>query len=364
MGYRMLSELNNLIPAFIQKQNTTIDDFNNLALLLFKYQFNCNLPYQQFCRSNFKTPRNITHWTEIPPISINAFKEFTLSCVDVLKCEKLFMTSGTTRQDMRGKHYHPNLDIYDLSMKSFFKKSFMMDHERLPMGILFPNENELPNSSLAHYLSLAVENFGTNNSAYLMSQSGLEVDKFLEFIKSANEDGKPIALLGASYSYILLFQVLKEKNLGTKFPLPKNSLVLDTGGFKGQVEEIELTEFYSILSTNFQIPLANCINMYGMTELSTQFYDIGQDSSPSIKKSPHWIKTRVLDPLTLKECRPGEKGLLVHCDLANINSVSTILTEDIGLSVSDGFLLLGREKGVQARGCSITVENIAQNQNA
>ena len=360
----MPSDLNHLIPAFITKQDTTLGEFNDLALLLFKYQFNSNLPYQQFCRLNSKTPRNVSQWTEIPPISINAFKELTLSSVDTSNCDRLFMTSGTTRQDLRGKHYHPHLKIYDLSMKSFFKKSFMSSHDKLPMGILFPTDAELPNSSLAHYLKLAVEHFGSAKSFYLMSNSGIDIDKFLEFIKFSNEYGKPISLLGASYSFILLFELLKDRGLGTIFPLPSGSRILDTGGFKGQVDEMELSEFYSILSSNFKIPFSSCINMYGMTELSSQFYDEGQDSIPSVKKSPHWLKSRVIDPITLMDCKPGHPGLLVHCDLANINSVSTILTEDIGVMVTDGFQLLGRISGVQPRGCSLTVEAIASSQHA
>ena len=46
----------------------------------------------------------------------------------------------------------------------------------------------------------------------------------------------------------------------------------------------------------------------------------------------------------------------MHCDLANFNSVTTILTEDLGVEVDDGFLLLGRVQGAEARGCSIAVE--------
>jgi hypothetical protein len=49
----------------------------------------------------------------------------------------------------------------------------------------------------------------------------------------------------------------------------------------------------------------------------------------------------------------GERGILVHCDLANYNAVTTILTEDVGLwagpQEKDGFLLLGRAEGPQPR---------------
>ena len=56
----------------------------------------------------------------------------------------------------------------------------------------------------------------------------------------------------------------------------------------------------------------------------------------------------------------GERGILVHCDLANYNSVSTILTEDVGLWAGGGFLLLGRAEGAAAKGCSLAVDEFVK----
>jgi hypothetical protein len=102
--------------------------------------------------------------------------------------------------------------------------------------------------------------------------------------------------------------------------------------------------------------------MYGMTELSTQFYDNGNAQVPSVKSGPHWIRSRLVDPLTGREVPRGERGILIHCDLANFNSVTSILTEDVGVEVDGGFLLLGRAAGAQAKGCSLAVEEFIQAQ--
>ena len=104
------------------------------------------------------------------------------------------------------------------------------------------------------------------------------------------------------------------------------------------------------------MPRSNCINMYGMTELSTQFYDWGNEVSPSVKSGPHWVRSRVVNPLTNEELPRGDKGVLAHCDLAHFNVVSTILTEDTGIETDDGFFLLGRADGAEAQGCSMAVE--------
>ena len=343
----------NELHSFLEKNLSTEGDFNELALKIFAYQFKNNLPYQTYCRQKGKTPRLVKSWRDIPFVPINAFKEVPLSCTEPELAEAVFMTSGTTK-GIRGKHYHPTLQIYDQSMKRNFKQRFMKETEKIRMGILFPTESELPNSSLAHYLALAVREFGTENSQYLLTESGLELDRLINELSVAEETGEPYALLGASYSFVHLFEELER--LGKTFALPTGSRILDTGGYKKQSKELELEEFYQLLSSYLGVSREDCINMYGVTELSTQFYDDGNVVVPSVKSGPRWIKTRVIDPLTGDEVEKGAQGVLVHCDLANFNSVTTILTEDMGIEVDEGFRLIGRVQGAEARGCSIAVE--------
>lgn len=341
------------LSQFIERNPSSEDDFNELALRIFSYQYQHNLPYQAFCRQKGKTPRLVKNWRDIPFVPINAFKEVPLTCTDPEKAQAVFMTSGTTK-GIRGKHYHSTLEIRELSMIVNFKERFMKDTEKIRMGVLFPTESELPNSSLAHYLSLGVKEFGTEDSSYLLNEKGLDMEKVISELEHAEETGEPYALLGASYSFVHLFEELGK--LGKTFYLPKGSMVLDTGGYKNQSKELEINEFYDLLSTYFGVDRSDCINMYGVTELSTQFYDDGNEVAPSVKSGPNWIKTRVINPLTGEEVAKGERGVLVHCDLANFNSVTTILTEDLGVEVDGGFLLLGRVQGAEARGCSIAVE--------
>lgn len=350
-------EVIDYINKFISQGHGSDKQFNELALYLFAYQYKNNLPYQQYCRQKGMTLRTVKTWKQIPSVPVDAFKEFSLSCIDPDKAERVFMTSGTT-QGVQGKNYHPTLEIYDLSMKVHFKERFMGDHERIEMGILFPTEEEMPNSSLAHYLAFALEEFGTENSAYFMGDDGLETESLIKKLEHFEQSTEPYALLGASYSFVHILDELAK--MEKTFKLPPGSRILDTGGFKNKSREMDLDDFYSRLCRFFGVERENCINMYGMTELSSQFYDDGNLVVPSVKSGPHWIKTRVINPITGQDVAKGEKGLLVHCDLANFNSVTTIHTEDLGLEVEDGFLLLGRAEGAEAKGCSIAVEDFIQ----
>lgn len=346
------------ILTFLGNPTYINEKFNALALSLFAYQFENNLPFQRFCKGRGKTPRVVKSWRDIPAVPINAFKDLTLSCAAPEECARVFMTSGTTRGDVKGRHYHPTMAVYDASMLRNFVHHVMQGRTQVRMGLLFPNEILMPNSSLAHYLGLAMTQLGTPDSAYYLDESGLQVDALCDALRQAQLNREPFFLIGASYSFVHLMDALQARS--RTFQLPAGSRLLDTGGFKGQSREVPMDAFYDQLSATFGVSRDHCLNMYGMTELSTQFYDAGNRTVPSVKRGPHWIRSRLLDPLTGNDVPAGERGILAHTDLANFNSVVTILTEDVGQSSEDGFILLGRAQGTQAKGCSLAVDEFLQ----
>lgn len=336
------------------KKDASEEEFNEMALRLFAYQYQHNLAYQRFCQNRGKTLRTVKHYKEIPGVPITGFKELTLSVAPPEDAKAVFMTSGTTNPEKRGKHYHPTLEVYDASMRLNFKNRVMGSFERIRMGILFPHETDLPNSSLAHYLTLAFTEFGSQESHYLVGEDGIDFNRLFAELSYAEKSGEPYALLGATFSFIHLLDQCEAENF--TFRLPEGSFVLDTGGVKGKSREMVAEIFYQKISEKLGVPRSKCISMYGMTELSTQFYDNGNAVTPSVKSGPHWIRTRVVDPITGQEVPKGQTGVLAHCDVANFNSVTTLLTEDAGIEVEGGFLLLGRVQGAEAKGCSLAVE--------
>lgn len=354
----MNQDLVDTLLAFLAQDGCSDAEFDALALRLFAAQHAGNAAYRRFCQGRGITPRGVKGWRDIPAVPISAFKEVTLSCAPADSAERVFMTSGTTRGDVKGRHYHPTIAVWDASFRPNFARRFMREHQRLRMAILFPDEQEMPNSSLAHYLSLALRDFGAAGSAYFVGLAGMDTAGLRAWLREAEGSGQPCAVLGASYSFVHLMDELAAA--GETFRLPAGSRVLDTGGYKGHSREVPLDDFYEGLARVTGVPRALCINMYGMTELSTQLYDDGNAVVPSVKSGPHWIRSRLVDPLTGREVARGERGVLVHCDLANFNSVTSILTEDVGIAVDGGFLLLGRAEGAQAKGCSLAVEEFLQ----
>ncbi|MFC0473451.1 long-chain fatty acid--CoA ligase [Halalkalibacter kiskunsagensis] len=344
---------------FIKQPTSSDEEFNAIALKVFQFQYEHNQPLRKFCRKRRVSPRTVKHYTDIPPVPIDAFKLTTLSSHPIDETKALFMTSGTTNPEKRGKNYHRDLETYDFSMKTFFKESIIPDVETMKMFVLFPTEGVMPNSSLAHYLHIAKETFGSEDSFYAFSKDEFQVERLIEALQTVEENEEPVLVIGATFSFIHLLDECSRRRIN--FTLPPKSRLMDTGGAKGRSREMTPTEFKQKMSKLFSLPLEMCLNMYGMTELSSQMYDVNFlqneiDLLNPIKKSPHWVRTFVIDIEQMQEKPLGEKGIIVHYDLANLNSVMAILTEDMGIKTKDGFYLLGRAEGAEAKGCSLAVE--------
>ncbi|HIA04546.1 MAG TPA: hypothetical protein EYN66_22060, partial [Myxococcales bacterium] len=173
----------------------------------------------------------------------------------------------------------------------------------------------------------------------------------LENVKDA------VLLLGTAIGLANLFEG------APNLKLPPGTRIMETGGFKGRRRELsraELFEFY----TRAGVDLGCVIGEYGMTELSSQWYDgiAGEaDLSPErrLYRPPPWARTRVVDPNTLNVVQYGESGLLLHVDPVNRASVQAVLTSDLGERCQsphgepDAFRYLGRATGAEVRGCSL-----------
>ncbi len=135
---------------------------------------------------------------------------------------------------------------------------------------------------------------------------------------------------------------------------------METGGFKGRSREVSREDLFRLFDEYLLLPPGRVVNEYGMTELGVQFYDDTlcnpQSATRNVKSVPPWSRVLIVDPATGSEVNVGERGLIRVYDLTNRSSVMAIQTEDIGIRVGDGFEVLGRAVGAEARGCSIAAD--------
>jgi hypothetical protein len=338
--------------------------FNELALRLFAYQFQRNVPYRLFCESQQRDPGTVAHWHALPAVPIAAFKSVELACEPVEQAAALFMSSGTTRPEERSRHFHPRLAVYDAATRANFAAHVLPDQAQLPFLVLNPMPRTLPNSSLAYYLGLMARTYGTPKTDFFVDDEGLRFEALETALADAVSRSTPVCIVGTTFAFVHLLDRYRAD--GMQFVLPPGSRVFDTGGVKGRSREITREDLQQLVTQRLGVPPTHQLNMYGLTELSTQFIDatlrqhLAGHALPDhlCKTVPPWARTRVLDPETLVELPAGDVGVLCHTDLANWASVCTVLTEDLGVLRDGGFEILGRVQGTQARGCSLAIDEL------
>lgn len=358
-----------LLDLFRRPINEPLGDdaFNALALEIFTYQFERNAPFSAFCRRRGADPQTVRHWTAIPAVPTAAFKEVALVTGRSEDAEVVFRTSGTTRGgERRGTHYLPDVSVYEAAVLPHFAAHLLPDNATLPMFALIPPAAELRDSSLAHMVQTVMERFSGEGSGHFMNaRTGLDYAALQAAHARAERTDVAVCLLGTSFSFVHWTDHLRET--GVTFRLPTGSRLMDTGGYKGRSREVPEDELRRTYRELLGMDTDFCVNEYGMTELSSQFYDstLKHRSERGVagqrrKLAPPWVRTRVVDAETLEPAPPGSVGLLQHCDLANFGSVLMVQTEDIGREVEDGFVVLGRAAGATPRGCSIAMDDLLE----
>ncbi|MBW3571704.1 MAG: long-chain fatty acid--CoA ligase [Gemmatimonadetes bacterium] len=337
-------------------------EFERLALAVFAHQFACNAPYRAFCERRGASPSTVAHWGEIPAVPADAFKAAALVCGEPADAAAVFRTSGTTAgPERRGTHYLPDLSLYDAALRAGFRAHLLPDGARPRIVSLIPRPQEMPDSSLSHMAGAVVADFGSAQSGWYVSpDGGIDHGGLDDALQAAEREGEPVCILGTAFALVHWLDALRED--GTRLHLPSGSRLMDTGGFKGRSREVRREELYGAVEEMLGIPHDRCVNEYGMTEMSSQFYDgvAGSAAAPAerLHAGPPWVRTQATDPETLRPLPHGETGVLRHFDLANLGSVMAIQTADLGVTWPAGFRVLGRAAGAEARGCSLAMDDL------
>ena len=331
--------------------------FEKTARALFSHQFAHCRPYARFCRGRGITPDSIGSWEEIPAVPAGAFKELTLRSFPAEAECHVFRTSGTSTE-ARGALHIDTLALYEASLLPSFERFVLPGLPRAArVYVLTASPEEQPDSSLSHMFGVAVAARGDASSGFFVRRGTLQFDSLLSALAS---NDAPVALCGTAFSFVHLLDALEAG--GQRIQLPPGSRVMETGGFKGRAREIPRDELYEALGAALGISTDCIVNQYGMTELASQFYDttVHEPGAPRRKLGPPWARVRILEPQTGAPCAPGDVGAIVLHDLANTGSVAAIQTADLGRTVGNGFEVIGREPGAEARGCSIALDEMLE----
>lgn len=319
-------------------------EFDAAAMEVFALQSRRCAPYAEYLSLTGIDPGKIAVPQDIPFLPIELFKSHKVYCGEG-EPEIVFMSSSTGGAGT-SKHYVARRDDYE---KTFCKAFSLFYGDPAGIGIyaLLPGYLEREGSSLIYMIDDLIRSGG---------RGGFYLHDHERLLRDLKADTGPKILFGVSYALL---------GLAEKYaPALPGTVVMETGGMKGQREEMSKTEFHRILCGAFDVESIH--SEYGMAELSSQAYSSGQN----LFHAPPWMRAAVRDLNDPFEILPGGRtGGLNITDLANLHSCAFIQTQDVGTvfpgegvrsngagSFSTQFSVHGRADRSEIRGCNLLVQ--------
>ena len=307
-------------------------EFEAAALELFRRQAEQCPPYSEYISLLGVNPAEVNRVEDIPFMPIEFFKWRDVYCGEG-EPEKVF-TSSNTGGTVASRHMMQSLVLYEQAFTRAFEQFYGAAEGWSIYGLL-PNYLQRDGSSLVYMVDRLIARCGSG---------GFYLDEYEKLIADMAADTKPKILLGVSYA---LWDLAEQYA-----PKLENTIVMETGGMKGQREELPKSEFHKILTEAFGVEKIH--SEYGMAELTSQAYSSGD----GVFRAPAWMRVVVRDVNNpLKMLPAGSRGAVSIIDLANISSCAFIATQDVGRTFADGsFMIEGRLSGADIRGCNLLVQ--------
>lgn len=310
--------------------------FNELALEIFQFQFTNNPIYRTWCENLKRTPANVKTLNEVPFLPVEFFKNFSIKSWQGDPIIT-FSSSGTTGQ-ITSQHHVGDTYIYEQSLMKGFQLEYGKPSDWIIIGLL-PAYLERPGSSLVYMTEILIRESGQKESGFYLNN----YEELAQLLKRLKEENSKVWLIGVSFALL---------DMAEKQPEAwGNLVVVETGGMKGRRKEMIRTDLHETIRSNWQIPRLH--SEYGMTELFSQ----GWMSDSGRFHTPPWMKVIIRetdDPFSYAE--NGKTGGINVVDLANLDSCAFISTSDLGKKFDDEtFDVLGRFDHSDVRGCNLMI---------
>jgi hypothetical protein len=335
------------------------EPFDAIARDLARFQASFVPGYRRVCAAHGTAPASIALGGQAPAVPTDAFRLGRVFAFGEGDAAATFRTSGTDPGG-RGVHRMRTTGTYDAAALAFGRAMLARDlGRRVPVIVVGPSPAEASDSSLAHMCALFADALGEPEPVrrtFFVRDGSLDVDA-LETRIDGLARPTPAIVLATSFALVHLLERMGDGVLS----LPPLSRVMQTGGFKGKSREMPAGQLRAAVARAFGIDDRAIIGEYGMTELSSQFYEWtlrDPKARHGVYVEPPWARVVPVDPETLEPVPAGEVGIARIEDLMNVDSAFAVLAADRVRGVDGGFELLGRAPGAPPRGCSIGIDEL------
>jgi len=314
--------------------------FEKIALKVFRYQYQNNIVYQEFCNFLKTDVQKVKSLEQIPFLPIQFFKSHKVVTIDPETSgpiQKTFTSSGTTGM-ITSNHFVTDITLYEESYRKGFSQFYGNTQDYVVLALL-PSYLEREGSSLIYMVDDMIQMTDNPESGFFLYNHQELIEKLIRLDNS----GQNVILIGVTYA---LLDLIESEKLQLK-----HTIIMETGGMKGKRKEMIREELHEQLCQGFGVTAIH--SEYGMTELLSQAYSLGN----GVFECPSWMQILIRDTEDALTYVPlGKSGGINVIDLANINSCSFIATQDLGKkNPNTSFEVLGRFDNSDIRGCNLMV---------
>ena len=308
--------------------------FNSAAETVLAYQRARSQVYSRYCKEK-------TSWQSTCFLPVEAFKHVPVTTFPPDQAEQIFESSGTGR-GVPSRHYVRSLELYERVTAAHFQSVFGAGPFTFVAHLPGYADNG-QTSSLLYMVDHLLRRFGDAASGFFLEDH----ERLYRAIDHSVSTSTPFVLFGAAFG---LLDIVDNQRI----VLPEGAVVIETGGMKTYRQEITRDELHVRLADGFAIDESQVRSEYGMCELMSQCYTRGDH----VFYPPPWMRFQVMDPEDPRQAvAEGKVGVLALFDLANVYTVSPLLTEDRAMRVGTGFKVLGRRSDAELRGCNFLVDS-------
>ena len=310
--------------------------FEKITLQVFRFQYENNLVYREFCDFLKTDVQKVKSLAQIPFLPIQFFKSHTVVSNEN-PIQKTFSSSGTSGL-ATSKHFVTDVSLYEESYRKGFSQFYGNIEDYVVLALL-PSYLEREGSSLIYMVEDLIQMTNNPESGFYLHNH----EELIEKLTRLDNSGQNVILIGVTYALLDLIE---------KHPFQlKNTIIMETGGMKGKRKEKIREELHERLCQGFGVKSIH--SEYGMTELLSQAYSLGN----GVFECPSWMQILIRDTEdALTYISEGKTGGINVIDLANIYSCSFIATQDLGKkNPNNSFEVLGRFDNSDIRGCNLMV---------
>lgn len=344
-SHRLTEEILAIIESGVDAELSD-SAFNDYSMQLFAFQYETNSIFREFCDAKKVRPGDIDRWQDVPMVYNDVFKTHLVTSFPLEQSVMACLTGGTTSLTQRGRIFR-DADGQRLvfSANRVMTGSYLFPDleqgKRCRILILAPSPEMAPSMGMAIGMDQTRKAFGTQDSMFLLGKTGIDVNNLLKALREAESSGVPVALIGATAAYVYFFQACRRKKM--KFRLPAGSRVCDGGGYRGRFGVVTREDYYAMVNEILDVPETHCVNVLGEAETATNLFDDplrrhfrGLPPRQRTRPVPPWSRVLAMNIDDLTPLPDGEIGLLAHWDLANVPTVLSVITDNLGYTTDNG----------------------------